>query len=92
VLSAGFGAIANALRSIHEEPVHDQFMVWTLGCILFTHAVTFLSISYFGQAIFFLYLLLGCIGSLHAIVPVYAAANGDEQDSVPADAGFLKSA
>ena len=91
VLSAAFAAIAQALRSSQDETVHDQFVIWTLGSILFAHAMTFLSISYFGQAIVFFYLLLGCIGSLQALLPAYADESG-KQESMPADTGFAESA
>lgn len=92
VLLAGFAAVAQALRLSQDEISHEQFLVWILGSILFAHAMTFLSISYFGQAIFFLYLLLGCIGSLHAILPACAEVPDyeDEEAIIPADTGFAK--
>ena len=54
--------------------------------------MTFLSISYFGQAIVFLYLLLGCIGSLQAFVPGYAEDLEGEDANVAHDTGFARSA
>lgn len=64
VLVAAITAVSKALR---RAPRHEQFMIWILGSTLFGHATTFLSISYYAQAIFFLYFLLGSIGSIDAM-------------------------
>jgi hypothetical protein len=94
VLAATFTAIIQALRLSQNEPSYEQFMIWILGSILFAHATTFISISYFGQAVFFFYLLLGCIGCLQAILPAYATSPDfdDEQASISAGTEFAKSA
>ena len=67
VLLAAFRAVGRALQSYQDEPTGQQFLMWTLGAILFGHAVTFMSIPYFDQTVVFLYLLLASIGSLQAI-------------------------
>jgi hypothetical protein len=66
VLVAGFAAVGKALRRNRNAPIERQFLIWTLGAILFGHAITFLSISYFDQTIVFFHFLLAAIGSLHA--------------------------
>jgi len=67
VLSAGFAAVGRGLRANREASPGDQFIIWTLGCILFGHVTTFLSVSYFDQSIVFLYLVLASIGSIDAV-------------------------
>jgi hypothetical protein len=69
VLIIAFAEIGKALQRYKEEPVGEQFMIWTLGSILFGHATTFMSVSYFDQSFVFLYLILAIIGSLHAMKP-----------------------
>jgi hypothetical protein len=64
VLVAAFTRIGKALRAGKGLPLSSQFVMWTLGAILFAHATAFWSISYFDQTIIFLWFVLGCIGSL----------------------------
>ena len=64
ILGAGFAAVGRALRSRQKVLADRRFLVWTLGAILFGHATTFLSVSYFDQTVVFLYLVLAAIGSL----------------------------
>jgi hypothetical protein len=64
ILSCGFAAVGKALVTHRELPSDQQFLIWSLGAILFGHAVTFLSVSYFDQSVVFFYLILGAIGSL----------------------------
>jgi hypothetical protein len=47
-------------------------MIWTLGAILFGHAATWMSVSYFDQTVVFLYLILAAIGAVSAL-PFQAA-------------------
>jgi hypothetical protein len=63
MLVSSFAIVSKALKSSRSEP-EQQFMVWTLGSILFGHVVTFFSVSYWDQSIVFLYLSLALIGSL----------------------------
>jgi hypothetical protein len=72
VLAAGFAAVGTGLRRNRQAPVERQFFIWTLGAILFGHAVTFLSICYFDQTVVYLYFLLAAIGSLRVVKPVTA--------------------
>jgi hypothetical protein len=64
ILVAAFLRISKALRISQGAPVDQQFLIWTLGSILFGHATAFWSISYFDQTMVFLCLVLACIGSL----------------------------
>jgi hypothetical protein len=74
VLWAAFAAIGKSLRLSANEPFEQQFLFWTLGSILFAHALTFLSVSYFDQSIVFLYLLLASIGSLSSSASVLTSS------------------
>jgi O-antigen ligase len=67
MLVAAFLRIGKALRTNLGAPVNQQFLIWSLGSILFGHATTFWSISYFDQTIVFLCLVLACIGSLKVL-------------------------
>lgn len=69
VLAAGFAAVGDGLRLNSHAPVERQFLIWTLGAILFGHAITFLSICYFDQTVVYLYFVLAATGSLHVMEP-----------------------
>ena len=64
ILVAGFSEIRRALNDPRNMPGEYQFMIWTLGSILFGHVITFFSVSYFDQSAIYLYLVLAMIGSL----------------------------
>lgn len=64
LIVVAFLRISKVLRANHTSPLSSQFIIWTLGAILFGHATAFWSISYFDQTIVFLCLVLACIGSL----------------------------
>jgi hypothetical protein len=66
VLSVAFSFVGKAVREYEGAQFEKQFMIWTLGAILFGHTVTFLSVSYFDQSIVFFLLVLSAIGSLPA--------------------------
>ena len=83
LLSAAFSRIGKALQSAQGAARDQQFLIWTLGAILFSHVIAFWGISYFDQSSVFLCAVLACIGSLavtkRAAVPI-------PRDSVRADA------
>ena len=64
ILVAGFSEIRRTLNDHRNMPGEYQFMIWTLGSILFGHVITFFSVSYFDQSAIYLYLVLAMIGSL----------------------------
>jgi hypothetical protein len=68
VLASGFATLGRALRLNEGEPVEKRFLLWTLGAILFGHAATMISVSYFDQSVVFLYLVLAGIGSVQTTV------------------------
>jgi hypothetical protein len=71
ILLAAFSAIGKLLVRRRNDPFREQFLIWTLGSVLFGHAVTFLSVSYFDPPIVFLfYFLLGAIGSTYAAIRI----------------------
>jgi hypothetical protein len=76
-LIAAFGLVAKALQAHETAPFQEQFIIWTLGCILFGHLVTMISVSYFDQTVFFLYLILAAIGSLRTSPAVETALEGE---------------
>ena len=63
VLVCAFTSLGRVMRAMAQGGTEQRFMCWVLGAILFGHAVTFLSISYFDQSIVFFLMLLSCIGS-----------------------------
>jgi hypothetical protein len=93
VLIVAFRAVGKALRSRETAPPQHQFLIWTLGSILFGHATTFFSISYFDpQSSVFLYFGLAAIGSICAPELAAAAARVPaEPEARPAEAGGVRS-
>ncbi|MEA3162658.1 MAG: hypothetical protein QOE88_476 [Verrucomicrobiota bacterium] len=93
LIVAAFLRISQALRVRKGAPLADQFVIWTLGAILFGHATAFWSISYFDQTIVFLCLVLACIGSIPILQPAIAQSPGKNQfrqntDQMPARVQF----
>jgi hypothetical protein len=74
-----FGGIGRALRALEESrPRVTSWWLWALGAALFTHVVSFMSVSYFDQNIVNWYLLLAMISTGWAL---FVSARA------PADAG-----
>lgn len=72
ILAKGFSYVGQALRAMPESPSQSRFIIWALGASLFTHAVTFISVSYFDQSFVFIYLTLASISSVWSVaVKVY---------------------
>jgi hypothetical protein len=65
IIRKGF-KMAGEMRS-HLEAMSgpSALSIWVLGSVLFTHAVTFMSVAYFDQTISFFYGLIGIISSLY---------------------------
>jgi hypothetical protein len=82
-VAAAFSIVRRALSANYNAPMEQQFLIWTLGAILFGHVTNFFSISYFDQSVVYYYMLLACIASYHAKVlvtspePLAAAEAGD---------------
>ncbi|MCK9623050.1 MAG: O-antigen ligase family protein [Methylobacter sp.] len=64
ILTKGFSFVGQALQQAAALPSSSQFMIWALGASLFSHAATFISVSYFDQTFVFLYLTLAAISGV----------------------------
>ena len=64
ILAKGFSYVGQTLRQMPESSPQSRFMVWALGAMLFAHAATFISVSYFDQSFVFIYLTLAAISSV----------------------------
>jgi hypothetical protein len=67
ILVVAFRTVGAALRSSRGAPFEHRFMIWTLGAILFGHAATWMSVSYFDQSVVFLYFILAVISSVSTV-------------------------
>ncbi len=65
VLVSGFSMVGKTLAMVPESNFKQRILVWALGCTLFSHTVTFLSVRYFDQSFSYYYLLLAMIGCLY---------------------------
>ena len=63
---AAFRYVGQSLRLRSESSVAEQFLIWSLGAGLFSHAATCVSVAYFDQSVMFLVLNLAAIGSMRA--------------------------
>jgi hypothetical protein len=75
-LAKAYGLVGTRLKQEIAANGPNQFMLWGLGAALFSHTITFLSVSYFDQSLVFLYVALAAIGSARAsaTAPVPSAA------------------
>ncbi len=85
ILAKGFSYIGQIIQKMHQLRPESRFLVWTFGAMLFAHATTFISVSYFDQSFVFIYLTLAAIASLwsstlHTII--YNVAHGERSHAV----------
>ncbi len=65
ILSAGFAAVGRGLENVKERS--NRFALWAFGSALFSHAMAFLSVSYFDQSVMFFHLTMaGAVSGLAA--------------------------
>ncbi len=64
VLRKCFRLLGEKMEELSEEESEGEFVLWTVGVALVAHAVSFISISYFGQMYALFYLLIGVIPGL----------------------------
>jgi hypothetical protein len=81
ILAAAFLAVSRAIHDRKATP-ERRVLAWTLGAVLFSHCVNFLSISLYDQSVFFFYLVLAAIGALSSERRVLRAATGTPMPNV----------
>jgi len=59
-----FRGVGLTVRGMKDAPFPDKMSVWVLGAALLTHAVNFISISYFDQNVVNWYMLLAMISTV----------------------------
>jgi hypothetical protein len=64
MLVTAFRLITRRMAELGSAESPDEFVLWCAGTALATHAVSFISISYFDQMYIFFYLLLGAVPGL----------------------------
>ncbi len=75
VLAAAFRIVGRALRENEGASQEQQFLIWTLGAILFGQVANFFSISLFDdQSVMFFYLVLAAIGAVQGVEPAQRSA------------------
>lgn len=59
-----FKTTGGAIQAEVQDSLLEKFVIWSLGCTMLSHVVSFFSVSYFDQIIIFWYLLLAMIAAL----------------------------
>jgi hypothetical protein len=75
-----FRAVGQSLRRTTRAS-GEQFLMWALGAVLFSHVISFLGVQYFDQTIFAYYLCLALIAS--GSDAITARALQQEEAAVP---------
>lgn len=70
MIKRAFGLLSKQIKALREAGSADEFTIWTMGALLFTHCLTCLTISYFDQTYVFFFFLLAMISNLHDKKPV----------------------
>lgn len=64
IIVVGFQYVGKAMHSFDSYEMKNKFLFWVLGVTLFSHILTFFTISYFDQIEIFYYMLIASISSL----------------------------
>jgi hypothetical protein len=64
LFAVNFSTVGRRVRAMNDDGLPERFMVWTIGCSLFAHAASFMSVSYFDQSIIFFYLTMSFVGAI----------------------------
>ena len=64
ILWTSFGLLRERMNELREKGDPDEIVIWCVGGALATHAMGFVSISYFDQMYVFFYILVGAIPGL----------------------------
>lgn len=59
-----FKGVGRALYATQNSPMNTRILIWALGAALFSHTLSFISVSYFDQIVVFWYLLLSMISTV----------------------------
>lgn len=60
----GFKGVGKGLHEAEEYPFYMRIGIWSMGATLFSHIVTFTSVSYFDQITVFWYMLFAFIAAI----------------------------
>lgn len=82
IVGCGFRYVGQALRDNEDASWNDRFLMWSLGCALFAHATTCISVAYFDQSIFFLYMTLALTATLQTGAPATEGQEDEELDTI----------
>jgi hypothetical protein len=80
IISRCFRGVGLTVRGMKDASFPDKMSVWVLGAALLTHAVNFISISYFDQNIVNWYMLLAMISTVSG---AYLLVKQPEDSRVP---------
>ena len=83
-----FKAIGDAAHNEEYYAVPERFMIWSLGCGLLGHVVSFFSVSYFDQINIFWYLNVGMAAAL-ATSQDQVVENEISDPAPPYEKGYL---
>ena len=83
VLVKCFALVGKVLRTKGKLVGDEKFVMWLLGSILFGHATTFVSVTYYDQSLVFLYFNLASISSIAAAVAKRKAVKTPARQTAP---------
>lgn len=64
LFAVNFSSVGKRVRAMSDDGLSERFLVWSIGCSLFAHAASFMSVAYFDQSIIFFYLTLALVGAI----------------------------
>lgn len=65
VLWCAFKTVGRAMGAAVERESDDEFIYWCIGATIFAHAVTSISVAYFGQSMFFFWMPVALMSSIY---------------------------
>ena len=85
IISLAFQRVGRQVRLVRGDS-RKTALVWAIGVALFTHAICFIAVTYFGQIILAWYLVLGMIGTLK-VAPARRRVPARSRRPKPAERG-----
>jgi hypothetical protein len=61
-----FKTIGRNVRAVKDQPDLQKF-IWAMGACLFSHTISFIGVSYFGQIVFFYLLIIAMISAINSM-------------------------